>query len=271
MVGILVAVAAAHDFLRTNSEIAEAGLAQPLHTLALALTDLLHGKANSLLAKPARVRRGGRPPCPSSDVFRAGVAHILDVLTSEWECKRRDAGQIIAAELRRLGRPTPIATILDCRDEIGGRASALAADVRRQLAAARARKVPGSYARPEAEVQAFLRGWLGLGFLMTAKIPQNPPGSAERFPDLIAGMQNQPEQSPVFEPLLVPTARACAMLGIGRTKFWALVKGGRIDMVDLGGRRWATFASIKALAQPPRRPRILGPNAPALTGHPDAI
>jgi hypothetical protein len=52
------------------------------------------------------------------------------------------------------------------------------------------------------------------------------------------------------EPLLVSGPQARRLLNIGPTKYWALVKAGRIETVDLDGRRWVTFASLKRLAQP---------------------
>lgn len=53
----------------------------------------------------------------------------------------------------------------------------------------------------------------------------------------------------VHEPLLTTTKTARELLDIGNTKFWALVKSGKIQMVEVGGRRMVLYASLKALAQ----------------------
>jgi hypothetical protein len=51
-------------------------------------------------------------------------------------------------------------------------------------------------------------------------------------------------------PLLVSAARARQIIGVGNTKFWQMVKSGRIKMADVGGRRMVVFASLEALTQP---------------------
>jgi hypothetical protein len=55
-----------------------------------------------------------------------------------------------------------------------------------------------------------------------------------------------------IKPLLVPSSRARAILGIGNTKFWAMVKAGKIEMADVGGRRMVVYASLERLATPTR-------------------
>jgi hypothetical protein len=53
-------------------------------------------------------------------------------------------------------------------------------------------------------------------------------------------------------PLAVSTTVAKRTLGIGNTKFWALVKIGKIKLVDVGtGRRLVNYASLEQLVQPP--------------------
>jgi len=52
---------------------------------------------------------------------------------------------------------------------------------------------------------------------------------------------------PDFVPLLISAPRARRMLDIGQTKFWAMVKAGKIKMADTGGRRMVVFASLNAL------------------------
>jgi hypothetical protein len=51
------------------------------------------------------------------------------------------------------------------------------------------------------------------------------------------------------KPLLVSSNRAREILDIGQTKFWAMVKAGKIRMADTGGRRMVVYASLEALAQ----------------------
>jgi hypothetical protein len=53
-----------------------------------------------------------------------------------------------------------------------------------------------------------------------------------------------------FEPLLVTATSAKEILQIGNTKFWRLVKLGKIQMAETAGRRMVVYASLKALAQP---------------------
>ena len=50
------------------------------------------------------------------------------------------------------------------------------------------------------------------------------------------------------EPFTVTTAEAQRLLGIGRSKFWTLVREGQTEMVTIGRRRLPTFASLKRLA-----------------------
>ena len=51
------------------------------------------------------------------------------------------------------------------------------------------------------------------------------------------------------KPLLVSAPRARRILDVGNTKFWELVKAGKIKMADVGGRRMVVYASLEALAQ----------------------
>jgi hypothetical protein len=50
-------------------------------------------------------------------------------------------------------------------------------------------------------------------------------------------------------PLLVSQAKARQMIGIGTTKFWELVKSGKIKTITLheGGRPMVVYASLEAL------------------------
>jgi hypothetical protein len=40
------------------------------------------------------------------------------------------------------------------------------------------------------------------------------------------------------------------ILDIGNTKFWLLVKEGRIELAEVGRRRMVVYASLRTLAQP---------------------
>jgi hypothetical protein len=53
-----------------------------------------------------------------------------------------------------------------------------------------------------------------------------------------------------LKPILVPGPVARRIVGVGNTKYWALVKEGRIALVDVGGRKMAVYASLEALARP---------------------
>ncbi len=52
------------------------------------------------------------------------------------------------------------------------------------------------------------------------------------------------------KPMLVSAARAREILDIGTTKFWAMVKAGKIKMAETGGRRMVVYASLERLAAP---------------------
>ena len=59
-----------------------------------------------------------------------------------------------------------------------------------------------------------------------------------------------------LEPILVSVSTARRLLDIGNTKFWALVKAGKLEMVHTGtGRRSVSYRSIKSLLPPlPKEP-----------------
>jgi hypothetical protein len=50
------------------------------------------------------------------------------------------------------------------------------------------------------------------------------------------------------KPILVSAPRAREILGVGTTKFWGMVKAGRIKMAETGGRRMVVYSSLEALA-----------------------
>lgn len=56
--------------------------------------------------------------------------------------------------------------------------------------------------------------------------------------------------APDIKPILVSGPTARRLIGVGNTKFWDLVKSGRIRMTDVGGRRMVVYASLESLADP---------------------
>jgi hypothetical protein len=56
--------------------------------------------------------------------------------------------------------------------------------------------------------------------------------------------------NPDPKPLLVSNSVAKKILGVGNTKYWALVKAKKVKTVDVDGRSMAVFASLEALANP---------------------
>ena len=52
------------------------------------------------------------------------------------------------------------------------------------------------------------------------------------------------------ERLIVTPQRAQQILDIGNTKFWELVKTGKIKMVEVGRRRMVVYSSLEALVNP---------------------
>jgi hypothetical protein len=57
-------------------------------------------------------------------------------------------------------------------------------------------------------------------------------------------------RSSTLEPLTVSVQTAQYVLGIGNTKFWHLVKEGRIELAEVGRRRMVIYRSLKTLVQP---------------------
>jgi hypothetical protein len=53
------------------------------------------------------------------------------------------------------------------------------------------------------------------------------------------------------KPLIVSNTVAKKIVGVGNTKYWELVKAGKIKTVDVLGRSMAVYASLEALANPP--------------------
>jgi hypothetical protein len=53
-----------------------------------------------------------------------------------------------------------------------------------------------------------------------------------------------------LKPLLVSQFVARRLIGVGNTKWFELVKTGKVRVVDVGGRKMAVYASLEALASP---------------------
>jgi hypothetical protein len=51
-----------------------------------------------------------------------------------------------------------------------------------------------------------------------------------------------------LEPLTVPHPTAQHLLGVGNTKYWELVKTGKVEVVAVGRSSMATYRSLKRLA-----------------------
>jgi hypothetical protein len=66
--------------------------------------------------------------------------------------------------------------------------------------------------------------------------------------------KNRGDNATFTKPLLVNNSTAKRLLGVGNTKYWQLVKAGKIEMVDTGiGYRMPSYASLERLAQQPKR------------------
>lgn len=50
------------------------------------------------------------------------------------------------------------------------------------------------------------------------------------------------------QPILVSTTTAKRLLDIGNSKFWDLVKAGKIELTDSIGRRMVIYRSLERLA-----------------------
>jgi hypothetical protein len=53
-----------------------------------------------------------------------------------------------------------------------------------------------------------------------------------------------------MKPFVLTGPEARRALRIGNTKYWALVKAGKIELAEIGGRKMPTYASIERLATP---------------------
>jgi excisionase family DNA binding protein len=53
-----------------------------------------------------------------------------------------------------------------------------------------------------------------------------------------------------LEPLAVPVGTAIELSGLGRTKFYELIKHGELQTVVVGRRRLVNYRSLKALVAP---------------------
>jgi hypothetical protein len=58
----------------------------------------------------------------------------------------------------------------------------------------------------------------------------------------------QPE-API-EPLAVSVKKARALIDVGNTKMWELIKDGRVDTISIGRKRLVIYESLKKLVTP---------------------
>lgn len=49
------------------------------------------------------------------------------------------------------------------------------------------------------------------------------------------------------KPLSVSVKTACALVGIGNTKMWELIKDGRVETVTIGRKRLVLYGSLEKL------------------------
>jgi hypothetical protein len=52
------------------------------------------------------------------------------------------------------------------------------------------------------------------------------------------------------KPLLVPQPIGRRLIGVGNTKWFELVKAGKVEVVEVGGRKMAVYASLERLVAP---------------------
>lgn len=60
----------------------------------------------------------------------------------------------------------------------------------------------------------------------------------------------QVARQPDLKPIMVTVPTALAVTGLGRTKFYELVKEGRIRTIAVGRRTLVIFADLEKLAEP---------------------
>jgi hypothetical protein len=78
--------------------------------------------------------------------------------------------------------------------------------------------------------------------------PQTRTAEDNRGHPKLHGTANM--NSTELKPLLVPQPVGRRIIGVGNTKWFELVKAGKIQTVDVGGRKMAVYASLEALASP---------------------
>ena len=68
-------------------------------------------------------------------------------------------------------------------------------------------------------------------------------------PDLltIQSALRRPTRRSALEPITVSVTTAKHLLNVGNTKFWALVKAGKVELVTVGRSRMVAYRSLKAL------------------------
>lgn len=52
-----------------------------------------------------------------------------------------------------------------------------------------------------------------------------------------------------LDPLVVRIPDACRLLGVGRSKLYELIAGGKIEAVKIGANRLILLASVKAFVE----------------------
>ena len=62
--------------------------------------------------------------------------------------------------------------------------------------------------------------------------------------------QRRPSRRSAPRPIAVPIDGTCRITGLGRTKIYELIAGGKRKSVTVGRRRLVVYDSIEALLQP---------------------
>ena len=53
-----------------------------------------------------------------------------------------------------------------------------------------------------------------------------------------------------IRPLAVSVRTACALLGVGNTKMWELIRNSHVDTIRVGRKRLVVYGSLEKLVEP---------------------
>jgi excisionase family DNA binding protein len=80
--------------------------------------------------------------------------------------------------------------------------------------------------------------------LLHSTEPRAPRQSQSRAPHV---PQENSQYRPRAKPLAVTVSRACALVGVGRTKMYELIASGRVRSVKIDARRLVDYESLEVL------------------------